>query len=170
MTAARLTVEQGTAWHGLTAHGLQAQRLCAQLHLVGAMCLGATPLVFDRKSLLAALRLAKLDHVGHACQTKLGMGQRQRADTAHPRPPLCAPRIHPLMQDPPLSGLRVLDPQLLQMDQCALPRAVQVVLQGGEGNGVHVQHGANMPGIRQPQSISCTFTPLGTAAACTSTW
>jgi hypothetical protein len=135
---AHLTVEQGALGHGRGKHFLETQRLGAELHLIGAMGLRPAALVLDRIGPPALAFASQLDHVGDA-----GDAERGRADRhALHDPALAAARlprlVAPLVQNAPLGGQQVLGPQALDVDQRALPRAEQIVLQRREGDEVGV--------------------------------
>ena len=82
----------------------------------------------------------ELDHIGDAPETQSGFFQghgRYRADAmALFRQGL----IGPGMKQTPFGRLPVLGPQTLDMNQGALARTEQIVLQGGEGNEVFLFH------------------------------
>ena len=79
----RLAVEQRALGHRTSGHFFQAQRLGAELHLVGAMALRLAALVFDRKGGLAAVAAAEFDEIGDAREVEPAGGERQRRDAAH---------------------------------------------------------------------------------------
>jgi hypothetical protein len=109
------------------------------------MRLGLAALVFDREGPQRPAR--EFDDVGDAGDAERQRAQRQPAHDPHARPALGPARIDPLVQDAALGGGAVLRPQALDMDQRALPRPEQLMLQrrqrdqrildlrGGEGSG-----------------------------------
>jgi hypothetical protein len=122
-----LAIKQGTLAHFAAEHLLQADRLGAELHLVGPVRLGLSALVFDREGSRRAAR--KFNDVGQSGDAERQRAQRQPAHDPNARPALGPPRIDPLMQDAALGSGAVLRPQALDMDQGALPRAEQLMLQ-----------------------------------------
>ena len=127
VASAGLAVKQGAFRHLAAEHLLQADRLGAELNLVGAMCLGFAAFVLDREG--ARRTAGEFDDVGDTRDAERQRAQRQPAHDPHPRPALWPARIDPLMQDAALGGGAVLRPQAFDMDQGALPRAEQLMLQ-----------------------------------------
>ena len=112
------------------AHLLQANRLSAELYLISAVRLGATALVLDRKRLRRCA--AKLDHVGPPRDAERQRTQLQAARDAYAGPGLPFASIDALVQQVALRRGSILDPQPLDVNERALPRAKQVVLKGGK--------------------------------------
>jgi len=122
----RLAVEQRAFRHRLAEHLLQAEGLRAELHFVGAMRLRTAALVFDRVGRIAM----EFDGIRLAVKAMDEGAQREPAQDADARAAVWPAAVDPLVHQPPLGGGAVLRPELLHMDQRALPRAEQVVLQG----------------------------------------
>jgi hypothetical protein len=72
------------------------------------------------------------------------MEERQGAFHFHTGLHLIAGGVHQVMHRLAARGVEVVLERLFQMDQPALARAVGPVLECGEGDGVDVDHGANM--------------------------
>lgn len=138
MPAALLPIKKGTLPDFDVQHLFEAKRLGAELDLVAAALFRFTPFVLDGKD---GAVLMELHHVGLAAQAETPGTDRQGPHGADPALLLRLPAVRPLVQDPPLGGETVFGPDLFQMDQGALSRAVQVVLQSREhdvvGFGVH---------------------------------
>jgi hypothetical protein len=81
--ALRLAVEQRTLGHRAAGHFFQAQRLGAELDLVGAMQLRLAALVFDRERRFAIGARMEFNHVGDAGDVEAQAGEGQRSDTTH---------------------------------------------------------------------------------------
>jgi len=95
------------------------------LHFVGAMWLRATALVFygaDRAAL-------KLNRVSDAVQAEFPRPELHRPQGAQALAPIAHTAIDAGVQHTPLCGQPVLGPETLDMDQRALARAEQPMLQ-----------------------------------------
>ena len=93
-------------------------------------------LVFDRIGLPHSAVAAQFDDIGDTGYPKGEGADWHRRD--HPR---IAASIVPgllaaLVEDPPFGSEQILRPQALHMDQRALPRAVEVVLERREGDEI----------------------------------
>jgi len=105
--------------------------LRAKLNAVFIPAFGPSPFVLDRKRPLgaAAGHGMELDRVGPAGEAEPQRAQRHAICPPHRIPRLGAAAIDPLMRDPPLRRPLVLDPYGFEMDQRALPRADDEMLQ-----------------------------------------
>jgi len=72
------------------------------------------------------------DHIGPPGDPKRPGAQCHAAFRAHAWPGFRPARIHPLVQQAACGGGAILGPDLLDMDQRALPRAEHIVLEGRE--------------------------------------
>ena len=114
----------------------------AELHLVGAVRLGPAQLVLDRERHRPARRAVQLDQIGDADQAQGRGAQRHAGDAAHALALLLRRLVHPVVREASLGGQRILGPDPLDVNQRALPRAIQPVLQRGDGDEVvFVGHG-----------------------------
>ena len=148
---ARLPVKQRPRRHGGAQHLLQAHRLRAELHPIRVVALGLAAFVLhgERHAVPGAelrvlsaegrRRRPELDHVGFAEQPELARPHRRSALRAATVAALRPPGVGPLVQVPALDGELVLRPEPLDMNQRALPRAIQQMLQGGDGEKLIVE-------------------------------
>lgn len=140
MPATLLPIEKGAFRYFDLQHLLEAQPLGAELNFVATVALRLAPFVLDGKD---SAILMELHHVGLPGEAETTGADRQGSHRADPALLLRLPAVRPLVQHPPLGGEAVFDPDLFQMDQSALSRAIEIVLQGGEhdvvGFGVHAQ-------------------------------
>ena len=115
----------------------------AKLNAVFIPAFGPSALVLDRKwpFRAAAEHGMKLDRVGPAGEAEPQRAQRHEIGPPHCVPGLGAAAIDPLMRDPPLRRPLALDPHRFEVDQRALPRTDDKVLQRRDrdevGLGVH---------------------------------
>jgi hypothetical protein len=136
-----LPIKQGPAFYLHSQHLFKTERLSTKLHLVAAIAFRLASLVLDRED--RAVRMEFHD-IGLAAQTKPMRADREGTYGTYPPLPHFFPTIRPLVQYPAFGSEPVFDPDLFDMDQGALARAVQIVLQGGEhdevGFGIHLRH------------------------------
>lgn len=111
--------------------GLQADGLGAELNLVRPVRLGAAPLVFYRHHPSVGM---DLDHIANASQAVGIRPDREAARNAHPRPALAHTGVGFLVQGLALGGGEILRPLTLDMNERTLSRAIEIVLEGGEGD------------------------------------
>lgn len=119
LPAAARPLEQRAPGHIAAGHLLQADRLGTELHLIGAMSLGASALVFHGER----PRAVHLGDIGDAMHPQPIGGNMHRAQNAHPLPTFGQAVIGPFVQHAPLRGQAVVLRQPLDMDQRALARA-----------------------------------------------
>ena len=127
----RAAIEQRAVRHQHAQHFLEAQGLRAKLDTVLIANFGPPALVFDREWLLraAALRGVKLDDVSLTGKTEAQGAKRNAISPPHRSPRLGATAIHPLVLDPPLRRPCVLDPDPFEVNQRALPRTDDKMLE-----------------------------------------
>lgn len=135
---ARLAIEQRAARNRAAEHLLEADRLRAELHRVAVVFFRFAALIFYRKRLPAS-RFARQRAAGLAAMKfhdiRLPRQAEPRRRERHaPRrnhvAALFAPRLmHPLVQDISQRRQTVLLPRLFDMNQGALTRAKQIMLQ-----------------------------------------
>ena len=113
------------------------------------MRLRTAPLVLHGIGAPAARVALQLDEIGDAGDAEPVAAQRHPCDGPDPASRLCFGRVHTLMRHPALGGSGVLGPRLLDMDQGALARAEQIVLQGGECHEIGIgDHRTPPPPVR----------------------
>jgi hypothetical protein len=135
-TPSGLAIEEGAFPDGRLEHLLQAERLRAELHLVGTMRLGAAALVLGRMRTPAPAAPDQLDHVRDARNPQPVGAERHAVHGAHAGTRGHRRLLSALVQQTPLGGQHVLGPRALDVDQRALSRAEQVVLQRRYRDGV----------------------------------
>src|SRR5690606_25752660 len=106
-------------------HFLQAQALRAKLHLVRTMRLWPAALVFDRERDFAA----ELYRVGFSDEPQRPRADVQTAHSPHACAPIAPAAVHPLMQQSPLRRAPILEPDPFDVDQRALPRTEELMLE-----------------------------------------
>ena len=131
-------------WHGGAAllfavkeiAGLDAARLAsetlfetdglaAELDLIGAVGFGATAFILYGNE---GAVFVDFDDVAHTTQSVSVGPYGETARNAHSRPRLAEPGVRFFMQCVAFGGREILCPHALDMNQRALPRAIQVVL------------------------------------------
>jgi hypothetical protein len=106
------------------------------LDLVGPVRLGTTQLVLDRKGYQPVLGVVQLDCVRHACKPQRHRAQRHCRHQPDTLAPLALGQVHRLVREPALGRKRVLCPHSLDVDERALARAEEMMLEGRKGNGL----------------------------------
>ena len=125
----RLCIEQGPFGNRAAGHLLKAERLRAELGLIGAVELGLAALVFDGIGRLAVPRFVKLDEIGDAGELQAAAGKRQSVDAPNAAREASARLIDAGMKHAPFRGETVFLPQPLDMNQRRLPQAIDCVLE-----------------------------------------
>ena len=157
---AGLSVEQRALGDLHREHLLQRHGLGTKLHLVGAVRLGPAALMLHGKGPPNAIRRAmQLDDIGDAGNAQPVGAQRHACHGADAPPHLGLDRVNPLMRDAALGGRGILGPCLLDVDQRALARAEQIVLEGGQGDEISVRRHR-----RALQILISTVMPAGRSA------
>ena len=173
LAPARLAVEQGALGHGCGKHLLEAERLGAELDLVRAVRFRPAALVLDRIGPPAFSRPGQLDHVGDPGDAERARADRHALDDAALAAARLPGLVALLVQDAPLGGQHILGPQPLDVDQRALPRAEQIVLQRREGDEVCIRRprpAAVQAARRTPAAILRSMvTPAGRSLSSTVT-
>ncbi|MCY1366295.1 hypothetical protein D9M69_531850 [compost metagenome] len=104
------------------------------------MGLGPTALILHGIGAFPVISSTELDHIGHAHNAQLRVEQGHGGNGAYTMTLLHLALVSALVEQAPFGGLPVFRPQSLDMNQCALARAVEVVLQGGQGDEIVVFH------------------------------
>ena len=139
-------VIERAAGHLDPEHFLQAKRLRAELHLVGSMGFRFAPLVLHRQNPAVGV---EFDDVTLAGNSQPQRAHRHPAGDPDARARLVRAVVSPGVHDFSLGGEFVFRPSLLDMDQRALPRAIQPVLERGDGNElVLVVHGGKTQDLK----------------------
>lgn len=134
-----LSVKKESVGNICREHFLEAEGLGTELDFVGAVCLGFPAFVFDRNNRPI---LVKFDHIALA-----GKAERERADGQTPgdadaRACFRGTVVSAFMEDTSLGGESILGPDLFEVDQGALARAIEPMLECGEGDEVFFgEHG-----------------------------
>lgn len=128
MPSTFLPVKKGPFVNTNTQHLFQTERLGAELHLITAVLFGPTSFVFDGGNPPVAV---KFDDIGLTAQTETHGTNRQGPNSTDPALLTHLFAIGSFMQHPPFRRKTIFTPDLLQMNQGALPRAVLIVLQCG---------------------------------------
>ena len=127
-----LAVEKRAFRHRLAQHFFEAQRLGADLHFVAPVGFGMAALVFDGVGRGAV----EFDDVRLADEAQPQRPQRQIPRDAHIAANFVPGGMDMVVSQPPFGRETVLAPGLFDVDQRALPLAIQQVLQGGKGQEV----------------------------------
>jgi hypothetical protein len=133
-------IEQRPLFDLLPEHGFEAKCLSTQLYFVCTVYFWLAALVLNRVGPVATIDDMELHHIGDTCDPQSRVGQGHCRDGAHSVSLLDCGVIGPIVEQPPFGGLAVVRPQALDVDQRALPRAVKVMLEGGNGDQVIIIH------------------------------
>jgi len=138
-TMPRCSVEQRSIGHLYLEHFLQADGLSAKLNFIAVLALWPPALVLDRKGLPEACYIRKADsffghamELHHVCDSR--QSEAERPERKAPRNPdiapgLCSSLVDAVVQVLPLDGKSIVRPELLNVDQRALPLAEHQMLQ-----------------------------------------
>jgi hypothetical protein len=119
-------------------HFLKAKRLGADLNFVGAMGFGFAAFVFDRCDGRRRPKIAATFHdVADAGNAILFRGNMKMPQDGAAGAVFVGAFVGFLVKELPLCREAILRPDLLVVDQRALPRAVEPVLERGEGDQFH---------------------------------
>lgn len=129
MPAPQFTVEEVPNLHLHAEHELQAETLRAQLNFVGAMGFRSPALVFHRQHNFPEGRSREVHPIGDPRNLQSRVRDRQGRNRAHPGSADRGGIIDPPMQQLSFDGRAVVSPQPFAVNQRALARTVQVVLQ-----------------------------------------
>jgi hypothetical protein len=133
MAAAFFAVEERAIWDGDAEHFFKTQRLGAELHPVAVVFFWFAAFVFDRQHGAVAV---ELDDVCFSTQAEPVRYDVQPACDADAVAGFVGAVVGFFVELVSLCGEMVFRPDLLEMDECALPLAEQEVLQCGEGEEV----------------------------------
>jgi len=131
--AARLAVEERAVRHGDVQHLFDAQRLGAELDFIGVVRFGPAAFVLDRErrdDLFSAI--GERDTIGHAGKAKLQRAQGDTARDARVAAGFAAELMNAGVQDAAFGGVLVAVPEAFEMNERALSRAEDEMLQRGE--------------------------------------
>ena len=142
-STAAFTIIQGTALHPATEHLFKTQPLGAELHFISTMALGFSAFVFHWKNKTALSLSMEFHHVALTANPEFKGTHGQAPGDADAGPGFIRPLVGALMQDFPLRRELVFAPNLLNMNESALPLAKKQVLKGREGKELvfGVRHG-----------------------------
>lgn len=112
----------------------EAQGLGTELDFIGPVRFGFAAFVFDGNDCAIPM---KLHDVGLSAQPKSPGNQRNPACDSDAWPGLERPVVGPFMHGPPLGGKLVFFPEPFNMNESALPLAVQKVLKCRDGQEIH---------------------------------
>jgi hypothetical protein len=117
------------ALRGAPEAGFEADSLPAKLDLVGAVGFGATAFIFDRQERAVFVDLDDIADPAQAVGVR-PYGQSPRdADTGAR---FAEAGVRLFVERVALGGGKIICPQPLDVDECTLPRAIEVVLERGE--------------------------------------
>ncbi len=146
-TVKKASVGNGNAEHFLDAHGLGAE-----LHFIGAVSFWFAALVFDGEDIPIGV---KLDNVALARDAEAHRPYGKAASDADLIFCFVRPVMGFLMEDVSFRSETIFGPYLFQVDQCALPRAIQPVLERGKREElIFGEHGW------RGNLTECTFWPI----------
>ncbi len=134
-SSTRSAVEESALTHFDVEHFFQAHGLCTKLYAIRIMRFRATSFVLYGKRdgrvswLPVGIDRVKLNHVGDSNEPQTQRSQRNTAGNSHTGARLTHAGMRPLVQMLSFHREPVLDPQPLNVDQCALPLAKQQVLE-----------------------------------------
>lgn len=141
-------IEQSPGWNHTPKHFFEAQGLGTELDFVGVVGFWPAALVLDGVWHFLAAGRSELHDIRFSKEPQPEGSEREGpADTEVSRD-LGFPAIGLFMQMPALDGERVLGPEPLDVDQRALSRAEQEVLQGADGKKIFF--GEHITPILQP--------------------
>lgn len=128
-------------------HFLKAKRLGTDLHLIGAVGFGFASLVFYRGDLKGRPKIAPtfLHDIADAGKAECFRGDVQVAEDGAGGAVLVGAFVGFLVEELALRREAVLRPDLLVVDQHALARAIEPMLDRGEGDGIGRGHGLFIP-------------------------
>lgn len=154
-----LAIEESAGRYVGAQHFFEAEGLSTELDLVGPVAFRPAAFVFNRKRPPRTLiDPVKLDDVGFSGEPEPEAAQGKRPGDPEIAPGFLDSAVRLLVEVTALDGQRIFHPDLLQMDQSALPLAEQQVLQGGKREEVvFAEHRSHPPDHR----ISRRLTPAG---------
>ena len=134
-------LEKATAGYRHAKHLFNAQRLCAELDFIRPMGFRLAAFVLDRIDDPIPVKLHDIALPGNPESER---AHRQAARDAHARLAFIRSIVGLLMKHLSLGGEFVFRPRLLQMDQAALARTIQPMLERGERQELVIgEHGKN---------------------------
>lgn len=139
--AAFLAIIEGTLGDGGLAHFLEAESLGAELDTVAVVGLGATAFVFDGVDRAVAM---ELHDVGDAAQAERAGAQIEGAGDAHSGSTFVFRFMDLLVKDLTLRGEVIIGPELFVVNERALARAEEQVLQRRDGQEIGLGVGHEM--------------------------
>jgi len=144
-------------------HFLRTKRLCAELHFISRMSLRFAPFVFNRNNREAGKRGAfqsgrgaraprmqmKLHHIALSAQAEFEGANWHPPRDANPGTGFIRPFVRALMQQIAFTGRKIIRPDLLDMDERALPFAEKKMLKRRDREErVFGEHGGNFSRVR----------------------